>query len=115
MNTMVELTETDFDQTLARANLPVVVDVYAPGCGPCRVLAPLLDKMAGRLGDRIQSVKVNVQEAPGLAGRFHITGVPTLLFFKNGAVCDRVIGFSSPRDLAAKLNALLPDKMEAGV
>jgi len=106
MNTIAELNEENFHKTIAATSTPAVVDVYAPWCGPCKMLSPVLEQLAVNYGGSIRFFKVNVDETPGLASRFEITGVPTLLFFKNGEVCDRVIGLASPRTLLMKLEAL---------
>ncbi len=112
MNTIAELDETNFDDMVGASRVPVIVDFYAPWCGPCKMLAPLLEKLAEPFAGKIQFFKINVDEASMLADRFEITGVPTLLFFKNGGVCNRIVGFPSPRDLVSKLDALTASPME---
>lgn len=113
MNTIAELTEANFEQTIAEAATPVVVDVYAPWCGLRKRLAPLMGQLADDFAGRIQFFKVNVDEAPGIAGRFEITGVPTLLLFSNGELCDTVVGLAPPRVLLARLEALVAKAAEA--
>jgi len=113
MNPIAELTEGNFVQAITEAATPVVVDVYAPWCGPCKRLAPLMGKLADDFAGRIQFFKVNVDEAPGIAGRFEITGVPTLLLFSNGELCDTVVGLAPPRVLLARLEALVAKAAEA--
>jgi thioredoxin 1 len=106
MKTIAELNEAQFDQVIARANTPVVVDFYAPWCGPCKMIAPLMDKLAEHFAGQLRFYKVNVDESPELAGRFQITGVPTLLLFNQGEVREVIVGFPSPQALASKLQAL---------
>jgi thioredoxin 1 len=106
MKTIAELTEENFDQTMAAATGLVVVDFYAPWCGPCKMLAPLLNSLAEHFAGRVQFFKVNVDEAPVVAERFEVSGVPMLVFFVNGEPKDVLIGFPSPPVLAAKLHAL---------
>lgn len=106
MKTITELNDQNFDQTIAGAGTPVVVDFYAPWCGPCKMLAPLLEQLAEKFAGRLQYFKVNVDEAPGLAGRFEITGVPTLLLFRKGEVQEAIVGFASPRELVTKFEEL---------
>lgn len=106
MKTILELTEANFEEQLGSSGVPAVVDFYAPWCGPCKMLAPLLERLAEHFDGRIRFFKLNVDVAPELAARFDVTGVPTLISFKDGAPCDRVVGLASPRDLAAKLEAL---------
>jgi thioredoxin 1 len=107
MKAITELNDRNFDMTVNSATTPVVVDFYAPWCGPCKMLAPLLDSLAEHFAGRIQFYKVNVDEAPELAGRFQVTGVPMLGFFAQGELRDVVLGFPQPPVLAAKLNALI--------
>jgi thioredoxin len=110
MKTIGELNDDNFDQAITTAPTPVVVDFYAPWCGPCKMLTPLLQTLAERFTGRVQFFKVNVDEAPALAERFQVTGVPMLVFFANGEPRDGLIGFPSPPVLAAKLHALTETK-----
>ena len=97
--------ESQFAAEVEKATSPVVVDFYATWCGPCKMLSPRLDKLAGEFSGRIKFVKVNVDEAQELAGRFRVEGIPTLLFVKNGKVADRVTGLLPEDALKARLNA----------
>jgi thioredoxin len=110
MKTIAELNDENFDQTMAAANVPVVVDFYAPWCGPCKMLTPLLQALAEHFAGRIQFFKVNVDEAPELAERFEVSGVPMLAFVVNGEVRELLIGFPSPPVLAGTLHALVESK-----
>jgi thioredoxin len=110
MSTIAELTDENFDQAIATAPGPVVVDFYAPWCGPCKMLAPLLGALAAHFVGRIEFYKVNVEAAPELAERFEVSGVPMLLFFVNGEPRDMLIGFPAPPVLAEKLHALVETK-----
>jgi thioredoxin 1 len=105
MKLVKEVTQQQFETEVLDATSPVLVDVYAPWCGPCRMLAPLLDAVAADYAERVQVVKLNVDDAPDLAGRFQISGVPTLLFFQNGRAVDR-LGVPSIRTLRAKLDVM---------
>ena len=106
MKTITELNDENFDRTIAATNLPVVVDVYAPWCGPCKMIAPLLDKLAEHYAGRLQFFKVNVDHSQEVAARYKITGVPTLLLINHGQVRDVLVGFPGPQELLAKLDAL---------
>ena len=106
MKMIAELNTDNFDQTIAAATVPVAVDFYAPWCGPCKMLSPLLETLAGQFDGRVRFFKVNVDNAAELAMRFEITGVPTLLLFRDGRLCDSIIGLPSPRALGSKLDAM---------
>jgi thioredoxin 1 len=106
MKPIAELNDENFDQAIGAANVPVVVDFFAPWCGPCIMLAPLLEQLALHFAGRIQFFKVNVEESPELATRFQISGVPMLAFMSGGEVRDVVVGFPPPQLLATKLQAL---------
>ena len=101
MNHIIELTENDFEAEVIQAPVPVVVDFYATWCGPCKALAPLLEQLAAGLTGRLKFAKANVDEAPELVDCFEITGVPTLLLFRNGEVLDRLVGFPGVSQLKA--------------
>ena len=92
----IHLTEQDFGKTLTAAQGLVMVDFWAEWCGPCRAIAPVLEEMAEASEGRVTLMKVNVDENPGLAARYGIRSIPTILFFKEGALVDRVVG-AAPR------------------
>jgi thioredoxin 1 len=88
----VHLTERNFDEALAAADGLVMVDFWAEWCGPCRAIAPVLEKLAEAPDSRVTLMKVNVDENPGLAARYAIQSIPTILFVKGGMVVERVVG-----------------------
>jgi thioredoxin 1 len=104
------ITQGEFPLEVTQAAGPVVVDFYATWCGPCRVLSPMLDKLAGPLAGKIKFFKVNVDESPGLAQNFQIQGIPTVLLFKDGRLTGRIIGLPGEAELKAKLDALAAEK-----
>jgi len=106
MSTISEITAASFTGEVGGANVPVLVDFYAPWCGPCRGLAPILDTLAQEFAGRVKFVKVNVDEAGDLASQYQITGVPTLMLFQGGEVKDTVVGLASLRVLRTKLEAI---------
>jgi thioredoxin 1 len=106
MKNIIELNERNFEQEVLKSNGTVVVDFYAPWCGPCKMLAPLLDKLAGECAGRARFVKLNVDEAPHLAMRYEITGVPTVMLFRGGLILDTFVGLPNPRALKARLDEL---------
>ena len=98
--------ESQFEAEVVQSTLPVVVDFYASWCGPCKVLSPMLDKLAGPLTNQVKFVKIDVDEATALAQRMEIQAMPTLLFFKNGKVVDRSVGLPSRDALKTRLESL---------
>jgi thioredoxin 2 len=88
----LELREDQFESFVQRTQLPVLVDFWAPWCGPCRAMAPHFERAAGELKDRVRLVKVNTEEAPQLARRYGIRAIPTLVLFKDGAEVKRASG-----------------------
>ena len=98
--------EGEFDAEVIQSPSPVVADFYATWCGPCKILSPMLDELAGPLTNKIKFVKINVDEAPQLAQRLEIQGVPTLVFFKNGKVVDSLVGLPPAEKLKTRLDSL---------
>jgi thioredoxin 1 len=103
MKRIQQVAASDFSREIYLSPLPVVVDVYADWCGPCRAIAPLLERLAEHYDGRIRFVKVNIDEEPEVAKTFQVEGVPTLLFFRDGQVTNRVVGLTDPRQLVAQL------------
>ena len=87
-----ELGEVQFEAFVQRTELPVLVDFWAPWCGPCRAMAPQFERAAQQLKDRVRLVKVNTENAPGLAARYNIRAIPTLVLFRNGVEEKRMSG-----------------------
>jgi thioredoxin 1 len=104
------ITQGEFSDEVTRCPQPVVVDFYATWCGPCRVLGPLLDRVAGDYTGKIKFVKVNTEESPGLAQNYDVQALPLVLMFKDGKLADRISGVPPEVDLRAKLDALAAGK-----
>jgi len=98
-----KLSEAEFEVEVLRATGPVVVDFYAPWCGPCRTLGPMLDQVAGELQGRVRIVKVNVDETQTLARQYQIQSIPALKFFHKGKIVDEITGLPSKADLEVRL------------
>ena len=99
-------TNTNFDDLLQDGKL-VIVDFWATGCGPCRMLSPLLDEVEEEMADKISVVKVNVDDADEIAMKYRIMNIPTLLFFKGGQLVDKTVGAMPKNVLVDKINANL--------
>jgi thioredoxin 1 len=96
----------DFNSQVTRFSGPEVVDFYTTSSAPCRQFAPVLDRLAGSWADRVKFFKVNVEKSPGLAQNFGIEIIPTVLFFKDGKLRDRITGLPAEADLKSKLESL---------
>jgi thioredoxin 1 len=105
MNT-IEINEANFERDVLQSKEPVLVDFWAEWCGPCKMLAPLLDEIATEQSGRIKVAKVNVDQNPLLAARFGIQSIPTLLYFAGGEVRDQTIGAVGKRAIVSKLEKL---------
>ena len=108
MKSTVEINEANFDREVLQASRPVVVDFWAEWCGPCRMLAPVLEEIAREQGEKVTVAKVNVDENPGLAARFNIQSIPTVLYFEGGQVRDQTIGAVSKKSIVTRIASLQP-------
>jgi thioredoxin 1 len=104
---IVTLTEANFSQEVVSSAVPVLVDFWAEWCGPCKMIAPILDEIAQEYDGRLKIGKVNIDNEQGLASQHGIRAIPTLLVFKNGQVADQIVGLKSKRDLKANLDRLM--------
>ena len=103
----LHLTEGTFDSELGKRKEVMMVDFWAEWCAPCRAIAPTLDELARESAGKVSLAKVNVDEHPGLAARYGVRSIPTILFMKNGAVVDQVIGAVPKAQLKKKLDAIV--------
>ncbi len=103
----VNVTDATFDQEVMRSPIPVVVDFWAPWCGPCRMVAPTLDKLAREWNGQVKIAKVNVDENPRLSGRYGVQSIPTMMVVKNGRIVERWAGALPEQPLRSRLAALV--------
>lgn len=103
---IINLTESNFEETLSSTSNPVIVDFWAPWCGPCRTIAPILEELASEKGDSLTVTKVNVDENQGLAQKYNVRAIPTILFFKDGELKDQAVGLLPKEELIRKAEAL---------
>ena len=92
MSNVQEVTDADFDAQVIKSDQPVLVDFWAPWCGPCRMIAPMVEELAGENADSIKVVKVNIDDSQTTAGGFSVSSIPTLMIFKGGEVVERFVG-----------------------
>ncbi len=102
-----ELNQTTFDPFIKNADKPVLVDFWATWCGPCRMLAPVVEQLAANHADTLTVAKVNVDDCPDLASRYGIMSIPTLLLFKNGELADKTVGYQPLEGLEAFVQKVL--------
>ena len=103
---IVNLTQENFTQEVLQSPRPVLVDFWAEWCGPCKMIAPLLDELAVEYDGKVKIGKINTDEQQQLAAQFNISAIPTLLFFKNGQVVNQMRGARSKRDFKAALDGV---------
>jgi len=106
MKPIVEINEANFAAEVLKSAQPVLMDFWAEWCGPCNMLAPVLDGIATEQAGRLKVAKINVDDNPALAARFDIRAIPTLLYFANGEVRDRTVGVVDKRTIVSKLDHL---------
>jgi thioredoxin 1 len=101
---IVTLTEANFEQEVLNSPTPVLVDFWAEWCGPCKMIAPILDELASEYDGKVKVGKVNIDDHQSIATQYGIRAIPTLLIFKDGEVAEQVVGMRSKRDLKANLD-----------
>ena len=103
----VTVTDATFATDVERSPLPVLVDAWAPWCGPCRMIAPVIDELAAELAGRLRVVKLNVDDNPQTASRFNLRSIPTLLVIKDGREVDRLVGVQPKQEIARRLEKVI--------
>ncbi len=102
---VLEVNDANFEAEVLQAGEPVLVDFWAPWCGPCRQIAPLVEELAGENGDGAKVVKLNVDDAPGAAQNYGVSSIPTLMVFKGGEVVDRFVGVQPKKRLQEAIDS----------
>jgi thioredoxin 1 len=104
---VVEITDANFQEQVANSEVPVLVDFWAEWCGPCRMLAPTIEELAGEYEGKVIVGKLNTDENRDVAVKFGISAIPTLILFKGGEVAQKLVGMSPKKDIKAAMDAVL--------
>ena len=104
---VLEITDQTFEQEVMKATRPVLVDFWAPWCGPCRMVGPIVESLAEKNKDSFKFCKMNVDQSQEIAGQYRIMSIPTLMFFKDGKAIDTIIGAVPEETLQSKMDDLL--------
>ncbi|HEY7981516.1 MAG TPA: thioredoxin [Candidatus Eremiobacteraceae bacterium] len=99
MSDAVNVGEADFNTQVLQSATPVLVDFWAPWCGPCRMVGPIVDKVAKDMKGRLKVVKLNTDESPSIAGKYEVSSIPSLILFKGGEPVDRIVGYVPERQI----------------
>jgi len=102
-----QFTDNNFQEEVIKSAIPVMVDFWAPWCGPCRMLAPVIEELATEYSGKIKIGKLNTDESPKVASTYRITAIPTVMFFKDGKPAGQLVGLQSKPELKKQLDALL--------
>ncbi|MEP9352702.1 thioredoxin [Xanthobacter sp. KR7-65] len=102
-----KVSDQNFDQDVLNSSAPVIVDFWAEWCGPCRMVAPILEEVSGEMGEKIRIVKLNVDENPQTASKYGIMSIPTLLLFKDGKIASRQVGAAPKAKLVQWINGAI--------
>lgn len=103
----VEITDANFEQEVLQSNIPVLIDFWAVWCGPCRLIAPVVEELAGEYAGKVKIAKLDVDNNQGVADKYGIRSIPTLLLFDKGSVVDRMVGVAPKSAIVEKLNGVL--------
>jgi thioredoxin 1 len=104
---LMEVTDSNFDVEVLKSETPVLVDFWAPWCGPCKAIGPIVEQLSESFGDQVKFAKCNVDDNPATPGKYGIQSIPTLMIFKDGQVADQVIGMTGKGQLEKTINGVL--------
>jgi thioredoxin 1 len=107
MNKPVEIEEAKFDEAVLKSKTPVLVDFWAPWCGPCRMVAPIVDELAGEYAGKVSFVKVNVDNNQKISSKYGVMSIPTLILFKDGKPMTNIVGYKPKQELKKTLDKAL--------
>ena len=107
MGETIKVDSTTWENEVLKANTLTMVDFWAAWCGPCQMIAPVVEELATEYHGRVKVTKLNTDESPDIASRYQVMGIPTLMFFKGGQVIDRIVGAASKKQFKEKIEALL--------
>lgn len=107
MSNLISITDAEFQKEVIDSSRPVVVDFWAPWCGPCRAVAPILEDLSTTMAAEVKIVKLNVDDNSQTASKFNVMNIPTLIVFKNGKEAERVVGALSKQDLEKKIRTAI--------
>ncbi|MFI3226252.1 MAG: thioredoxin [Clostridia bacterium] len=100
---VIKLSVENFDKEIAGSDVPVLVDFWAPWCGPCKMLGPIIEDVASEVGEDAKICKVNIDDNPELAAKFGVMSIPTMIVFKNGEESEKVVGLRQKKDIISML------------
>lgn len=103
----IELTDANFDTEVLKSSIPVLVDFWAPWCGPCKMLTPVIEELAVEYASRVKVGKVNTDNNMGTSTKYQISSIPTIIFFKGGVIVQKIVGFKPKSELKKILDGLL--------
>jgi len=104
MSALADVTQTNFESEVLKHDQPVLVDFWAPWCGPCRMLSPVVEKIAAANTGKAKFVKMNTDDNPNIAGQYQVSGIPCLILFKGGEAVDRIVGYVPENVIASMLS-----------
>ena len=107
MGSAVNITTQSWDEEVVKSEIPVMVDFWAAWCGPCKMIAPTIEELAGEYEGQLKVCKLNTDENPEIASQNQIMGIPSLLFFKEGKLVDKIVGAASKKQFKEKIDAIL--------